>query len=218
MTAQTSTRKSEPRKWLGYYSRKRIVHQWMQLNMLACTDARRVLEVGPAMGLVTAMLDNAGYEVTTVDYTEQQFDCPRVPHIRGNMLELEAIELAGHDAILCCEMLEHVPYDMVDPVLAKFHASGARYLIVSVPHMAFQLTVDLYFNRHCFREYFSLKKFLFLQNFTPEPEYGHQWEIGYRGYSLKRWEKKLQGAGYRIVSRDFTEQCRSVFHLLERRR
>ena len=210
-------KKSDPKTWLQYCSRKRITHQWMQLNLLARTDAKDVLEVGPAMGAVTALLDNAGYCVTTLDFTDQQFDSPKVAHIKRNILDVEASEIAGHDAIVCCETLEHIPYDSVDRVVRAFRDSGARHLLVSVPYMAFQVTFALYFNAHTFTQYFSMKKLRFLRSFVPEPGFGHQWEVGYRGYKLESWEAKLERCGYRIISREFTEHCRSVFHLLERR-
>ena len=43
-------------EWTQYYSRKRIVHQWTQVHLLSTVPCRRVLEIGPAMGLVTALL------------------------------------------------------------------------------------------------------------------------------------------------------------------
>jgi hypothetical protein len=49
-----------PEEWRAYYREKRVLHQWTQLDMLAGLDCRRVLEIGPAYGMVTAMLVNAG--------------------------------------------------------------------------------------------------------------------------------------------------------------
>jgi hypothetical protein len=60
-----------------------------------------------------------------------------------------------------------------------------------------------------------MKKLLWRKDFQTEPAGGHQWEIGYRGYPLKVWEKRLRDSGWSIVKREFTEHCRSVFHLLK---
>src|SRR5271155_6178504 len=95
-----------------------------------------------------------------------------------------------------------------------FRQSGAKYLIVSVPYMGFQVLVELYANSSKLRQYFSMKKLLWRKDFQSEPAGGHQWEIGYRGCPLKLWEKRLNESGWSIVRRDFTEHCRSVFHLL----
>jgi hypothetical protein len=82
--------------------------------------------------------------------------------------------------------------------------------------MGFQITFDIYLNAKTSRTYFSMKKLLNLRDFVPEPEFGHQWEVGYRQYSLKKWEAKITAAGYKIIDREFSEHCRSVFHLLSR--
>ncbi len=202
-------------EWLSYYSRKRIVHQWTQLHLLGGTNAQRVLEVGPALGLVTSLLVNAGYDVHTLDRGPRSFAYPDVPHLETDICDLSGGEIAGYDAILCCETLEHIDWRRVGPVLAAFHASGAKYLVVSVPYMGFQVALDFYLNRTTFRQYFSMKKLLWRKDFATEPAGGHQWEVGYRRYSLRVWETLLADCGWSILKRDFTEHCRSVFHLLE---
>ena len=202
-------------EWNAYYSRKRIVQQWMQLHLLGSIDCQKVLEVGPALGLVTSLLVNVGYDVRTLDRVPRAFAYPDVPHLERDICDLRSDEIAGYDAILCCETLEHIDWPRVGPVLSTFRASGARYLIVSVPYMAFQVSLDLYFNRTTFRQYFSMKKLLWRKRFAVEPPGGHQWEVGYRNYSLRVWEDRLDSCGWSVVTRDFTEHCRSVFHLLE---
>ena len=202
-------------RWFGYYTAKRIGHQWQQVELLRGLPVRSILEVGPALGLVTAMLDNVGYAVTTLDIVPREFDRPDLPHIGADLVALDPAAIAGHDIIFCCETLEHLPWDRVPGILAAFRASGARFLLVSVPFEAFQLDWSLYFNRHALRQRFSMKKLRFLKHFMPEPGMGHKWEVGYRGRSLKVWETALRGSGWQIRQRTFTSPCRSVFHLLE---
>jgi hypothetical protein len=174
-----------------------------------------VLEVGPAFGLVTSMLVNIGYEVHTLDVMPRSFDYPAVPHHQKDICELRPDEIAGYDAILCCETLEHIEWESVGSILTTFHESGTKYLIVSVPYMAFQVFVELYANSNTLRQYFSMKKLLWRKDFTPEPAGGHQWEVGYKGYPLRRWEGRLKDSGWSIMARDFTAHCRSVFHVLK---
>lgn len=208
---------SKKQEWNAYYSRKRIVQQWMQAHLLAALHCEKVLEVGPGLGLVTSLLINIGYEVSTLDRLPRAFDYPDVPHLERDIRDLRADEIAGYDAILCCETLEHIEWEQVGLVLAVFRDSGAKYLIVSVPYMAFQISLDMYLNATTFRQYFSMKKMLFRKDFVAQPSGEHQWEVGYRKYPLRVWESRLRDSGWSIVSRDFTEHCRSVFHVLEAR-
>ena len=73
----------DPRRaeWFRYYSGKRIYHQWFQVHLLRDLDVTRVLEVGPGLGLVTAMLGNAGFAVTTLDLTPAPDEDRRVGRI-----------------------------------------------------------------------------------------------------------------------------------------
>lgn len=205
------------REWYAYYSEKRIGHQWMQARLLEGLDARTVLEVGPYLGLVTAMLDNAGYDVTTLDLFPPPFERPRRPHIEADLATCEAGSIAGFDVILCCETLEHLPWTDAAATLAKFHESGARYLVLSVPYEGFQLGWSFYLNPFAWRHAFALKKFRGRKVFRVHDDpWGHKWELGYRGYSVRRWERLVENAGWRIARREFTHPCRSVFHLCER--
>src|SRR3954449_7513123 len=95
-------------EWSEYYSRKRVIHQWTQVDLLNTVPCRRVLEIGPAMGLVTAMLVNPGYEVETLDNRPRSFAHPDIRHIERDLREVRGADLAGFDAILCCETLEHL--------------------------------------------------------------------------------------------------------------
>jgi hypothetical protein len=201
-------------QWRAYYTKKRSEQQWLQLQLLGLTDCETVLEVGPAYGFVTALLVNSGYRVATLDRAPRAFAYPDVPHLEKDICDLCPEEIAGHDAILCCETLEHIAWDGVETVLSVFRRSGARCLIVSVPYMGFQVALDVYLNRTTIRQNFSMKKLMFLRSFVAEPPGGHQWEIGYRGYPLAIWEKRLMDCGWTIARRDFTAHCRSVFHLL----
>jgi hypothetical protein len=204
-------------EWFDYYSRKRIMQQWMQVHLLGTIDCHKVLEIGPALGLVTSLLVNLGYDVDTLDRVPRGFAYPDVRHHKKDICDLRPKEIAKYDAILCCETLEHIEWRRVGSVLSTFHDSGAEYLIVSVPYMAFQVFLEVYANSSSFRHYFSMKKLLWRKEFVPEPPGGHQWEIGYKGYSLRVWESRLKDGGWSIVRRSFTEHCRSVFHLLQAR-
>jgi hypothetical protein len=196
------------RRWHAYYTEKRIVHQWFQVHLLKDLDVERVLEVGPFLGLASAMLDNAGYRVTTLDITPEPPGPGIARHIQADLRKVRPEQLAGHDAILCCETLEHIPWNEVGETLS------VPWLIVSVPYEGFQFGFSLYVNRFLWRKRSFLKKLRFLAEFPDNFEDDwepHKWEIGYKGYSVARWRDLVTGAGYEIVGQDFTSGCRSIF-------
>ncbi|MSP82626.1 MAG: class I SAM-dependent methyltransferase [Alphaproteobacteria bacterium] len=201
------------RAWSAYYTAKRIGQQWLQVELLNRLPVERVLEIGPHLGLVTAMLDNAGYDVTTLDRAPRAFDRPAGPHIEADLLGLRPEQVRGFDAILCSEVLEHLPWEAVPGVLRVLRASGAPILVVAVPYEAFQVLVSLTLNRHRVRQAVQFKKLRFLRRFPTEGG-NHRWEVGYRGHGLGAWERLLRQAGWTIARREFTHPCRTVVHVL----
>ncbi len=202
-------------RWHAYYTEKRIVHQWFQVHLLSSLTVRRVLEVGPYLGLVTAMLASAGYEVTTFDIA----DTPPSPlgakgHIQGDLTALDPARIRGFDAILCCETLEHLSWESVGGVLRAFAASGAPYLVLSVPYEGAQIGWSFYANAHTLRHRLFTRWLRFLRGFRVASLTdidAHKWEVGYRSYSLSALREKVTASGWQPVAQHFTDGCRSVF-------
>jgi hypothetical protein len=202
-------------RWHAYYTEKRIVHQWFQVHLLSALTARRVLEVGPHLGLVTAMLASAGYEVTTFDIAAKP---PSVlgakGHIQGDLTALDPARIRGFDAILCCETLEHLPWSAVGGVLQAFARSGAPYLVMSVPYEGAQIGWSFYANVHTLRHRLFTRWLRFRQRFriaSMTDIDAHKWEVGYRGFSLAVLKRKVATSGWQPVAQHFTDGCRSVF-------
>jgi SAM-dependent methyltransferase len=208
------TEPSLTERWHAYYSEKRITHQWLQLDLVGRLKVKRVLEVGPYYGLVTAMLANAGYEVTTLDIGPPMSSLGATAHIAADLTALDPERIRGFDAILCCETLEHLAWSKVDGVLAAFAASRVPYLVLSVPYEGAQIAWNFYANAHAIRHRMHTRWFRFLQKFKVASETdidAHKWEIGYKGYSLAALTEKVSANGWRPVERRFTDGCRSVF-------
>lgn len=211
-------RDERKREWMRYYSEKRIYEQLLQVHMLEGLAVDSVLEIGPYYGLVTAMLDNAGFAVTTMDMIPRSFESPDRPHVVMDLTVPEADKLRGFDCIMCCATLEHVTYAQALDALRAFRDAAPRYVVISVPYQGTQLFVRLYANRHTFKEHVAFKKLRFLRPFTYDAAadpHGHKWEIGYRGRSLRRFEEDLAGLGFRILRREFSYPSYTVFHTLE---
>ena len=200
--------------WHKYYSEKRIAHQWLQVSLLRDLAVVNVLEIGPYLGLVTAMAASAGYKVTTLDIEAQSHNIGAMQHIQADIRTVEPTAIEGFDAILCCETLEHIHWNELDGVLGRLAGAGAPWLILSLPYEGFQFAFEIYFNRERWRRRSHLRKLRFLRRFkiTSDTEWeAHKWEVGYRGHSLNALIKKLRLAGFQIEQREFTSGCRSVF-------
>jgi len=67
-------------EWFRYYSDKRTGQQWFQVHLLQGLAVQQVLEVGPNLGPVWALLANAGFAVTTMDTLPRLDPRPDIPH------------------------------------------------------------------------------------------------------------------------------------------
>lgn len=211
-------RAARKKEWQRYYSRKRIHEQLLQVHMLAGLEVDSVLEIGPYYGLVTAMLDNAGYSVTTMDIVPPSFEKPAVPHRVMDLTAPDVETLRGFDCIMCCATLEHVHWPQAEAALRAFHAAQSRYVVISVPYQGTQLFWQLYANAHTLAQHFAFKKLRSRRAFAFDEAadpYGHKWEIGYKGYPLKRFETLLDAIGFRRIRRDFSYPSYAVFYALE---
>lgn len=202
-------------RWHAYYTEKRIVHQWFQVHVLSSLTVKRVLEVGPYLGLVTAMLGSAGYEVTTFDIAEKPpSSLGAKGHIQGDLTALDPARIRGFDAILCCETLEHLPWESVGGVLRAFAASGTPYLILSVPYEGAQIGWSFYANAHTLRNRLFTRWLRFVRRFriaSLTDIDAHKWEVGYKGHSLAALREKVASSGWQPAAQHFTDGCRSVF-------
>lgn len=78
-------------------------------------DNLRVLIIGVGDGLMPALISSFCHcAVTTFDYDEALS-----PDITGDVLELSAYVKECFDVILCCQVLEHIPYMEFEKSLAQ---------------------------------------------------------------------------------------------------
>jgi hypothetical protein len=121
------------------------------------------------------------------------------------------------DLIICCETLEHIERGRAEEILREFHATGSRYLLVSVPFSGFMLYGEFMLSPHQALATLFAKWREAFRRYVPETHpYGHKWELGTRGLPVSGWEAALERSGWRVLSRRVTAPTRSVFHLCER--
>jgi len=114
----------------GYFSHE----QWA--SMLAQVKAVRrlegvssVLEVGPGNGFVAAILRRCALRVTTVDVNPML-----EPDFTASVVELSRhLPARGFDAVLCAEVLEHLPFSQLPEALYNIAAVARRWAVITLP-------------------------------------------------------------------------------------
>lgn len=172
------TKYYDPQKFKerGYDSGSRWASYWCQINEVLDLHPRNVLEIGAGNKTVANYLKNKGMETVTLDVNRELN-----PDIVASVVKMP-IDSDFFDAVLCAEVLEHLPFDDFGKCLAEIRRVTARYLVLSLPH--FGPSVRLSFKVPFLRE----KKFAFKISWPVRHRFNgkHYWEIGKKGYPLAK--------------------------------
>ena len=102
-----------------------LAHQLHEIHRLRPED---ILEIGIGNGFVSSFLRRAGYSIVTADINPEL-----EPDICAPMNELPS-RLGGRnfDLVVCCEVLEHMPFETFEENIQVMAGSGRR-LFLTIP-------------------------------------------------------------------------------------
>lgn len=200
-------------RWLSYYN---------QINEVLRIAPRgsRILEVGPGEQITSHVLRKFGYDVVTLD-KDPSLGSDIVADIRDMDLPADSF-----DVVLAFQVLEHVPYEDFGRVLRNFHRVTKRFCVISLPLSGPEVVVALRLPRVPFAPAFppfgrplTLSfKLTLPQRPRRHPLPKHQWEMGKRGYSMRRIKRDLRDAGFTIgKSFHLPQNLFWTFFVLEKR-
>jgi SAM-dependent methyltransferase len=178
-----------------------------QVEEVLAFEPRRVLEIGPGPGVVTHALRTCGVEVLTLDIE---------PSLKPDILaSVTEIPLSDNDVdvILCCQMLEHLPFERFIPALKELRRVARTGGVISLPDIT--------------PGYFVRASLPIIHRVTwsasrtkrnppavpPNGRYegdGHFWEIGVEGTQPEQVREAIQQSGW-TISRE-SRVCEFVFH------
>jgi len=160
----------------GYCKPQRFASYSYQINEILNCGAKSVLEIGPGNGVVTYLLRKAGIAVDTLDH-----DPALNPDIVASILELPLLA-KSYDAILCCQVLEHLPWDMFPIALSEIKRVVRKNIIISLPD-----STPNYYLEICLPVLGTRRFAVNVPKKQPMESDEHYWEIGHNVD-----EKKLQ--------------------------
>lgn len=165
-----------------YADRKRWSSYWHQIDEVTRRKGKEVLIVGGGDGIVPGILRNFGYQVTVVDVVPEL-----APDVLADVRDLP-FDNDSYDQVLCCQVLEHIPFDTVGDGLREMARVSREGATISLPSCSRPLSVTLQLGqRRRLRSSISLPG-----QRTWSFNGVHYWEIGAGNYSLKSVEEKLE--------------------------
>ena len=153
-------------RWNSYY---------YQIAETLAFEPQSVLIIGVGDNIVGNLLSMQGIKVSTFDFDEKL-----VPDFLGNIIEIDKV-LQGmqFDVLLCCQILEHLPFALFEDILEKLKVVS-KNIIISLPYASINYKLEL--KLPIIK---TVKLNLNIQRFFKEHQFNgeHYWEIGYKGYS-----------------------------------
>ena len=190
-----------------YLSRVRWMSFVYQVATLSDLRPSRVAEIGIGPGVVGDMIKatypDCGYMAIDID-----------PALRPDVAaDVTALPFAdgAFDAVFCCQVLEHLPYERFVPALTELKRIVTRRVVISLPDVS-----PFFFLRFTGARRLLPPLWRGLSFPHPAPRahdfasHGqHYWEIGVKGHPLRRLLADIDHAGlhvrdhFRMVERNY---------------
>ena len=151
----------------GYFSMQQLCSLSHQINLIHSLRPKNVIEIGIGNGFTSSFLRRAGYSVTTADINPQL-----EPDICASLDQVgEHMNGEKFDLVVCCEVLEHMPWSDFESNMNHLRSLGDRLLLtlpnyyasfgfgglLKLPKMAskpFRLTIDIPRKKNLEKEHF----------------------------------------------------------------
>ncbi len=174
----------------SYATPERFYSWGVQVQAVLRSGAASVLEVGPGPGLVSRFLRDGGLRVVTLD-----LDPATHPDVVGDMTRLPVGD-GTVDAVVCCQVLEHVPYGVAEAALRELRRVARAFAVVSVPDVGPYYFVDV-----------GLPKLRLSRRWgvpwqrPPSLTFDgqHHWSLGTAQVSVERFRASLRSAGWALA-------------------
>ncbi|RJS86297.1 class I SAM-dependent methyltransferase [Methanophagales archaeon] len=166
--------------WISY---------WYQIYFILSLEKNRILEIGIGDKVVSDYLLKKGLEVVTCDINSKLN-----PDFIADIVNLP-FKNNQFDVVLCCEVLEHLPFNKVQDALKEIYRVTNSYSVISLPYYSLSFSFSFRFFFQKIRGFTIRIPLLRKAKFDGQ----HYWEIGKRKYPLKRIKNIINQAGFEIV-------------------
>jgi ubiquinone/menaquinone biosynthesis C-methylase UbiE len=186
-----ATQKGPVEHWLdfsAYVTKYRYNSYWHQLDEVFRSGPCNVLEIGVGSNVTSTYLSYKGIEVVTIDL-EARLGPAVVASVRHLPFEDQVF-----DTVVCCQVLEHLPFDEFDGCLSELRRVCKRKLVLSLPDKTPGISMLVRIPNFVFWEFCLSLPWAIREPIKRGRE--HYWEIGRWGYSRKKVLQHVKTAGF----------------------
>ena len=175
----------------SYINLDRWASYWHQIKAVRDLGPGRVLEVGVGNKTVYTQLKLSGLDVTGLD-----IDPSLEPDVVSSV-EKMPFKDESFDAVLCAEVLEHLPFSSFESSLTELSRVSRRHVVLTLPHWGRHFSYD--FRLPLIRRIRGYVKVSFPRK-EQHANSPHKWEIGKKGTSMATVRRTIEKSGLVIKS------------------
>ncbi len=168
----------------NYLYRERWISFVYQIDLLQQIQPQSALEIGVGPGVLRFMGSST---LPKCHYINMDLDLSLNPNICADLRHIPLCD-NSIEALVCCQVLEHIPFDDFFEALVEFKRVCSKRIIISLPDVSpffflrfpglRRLIPKLWRGYSC--------ESLFPQEHSFEDHGQHYWEIGKKNFPLKR--------------------------------
>lgn len=193
-------------KTLRYNSKARWLSYWYQITETVQRNPSAILIIGKGSGIVENAISMLapGIKIVTFDVNQEL-----LPDTVGDVRYLPFKD-SSFDCILCCQVLEHIPFEMIEETLKGFARVAKDFVVISVPHRRKHLKIEI--DAPLIGKKIIIMKWPFKKKGIKSKQ--HYWEIN-RGVSYGEFRNVLKK--YFTLKKTFLNEINCVhrFFILE---
>lgn len=185
----------------AYLDESRFVSYFHQISEVLARAPENVLEVGVG----DHVLGNYLKSNTDIRYMSLDIAADLKPDVVGSIMALPFPD-RSFDVVCAFEVLEHLPFSDLEKALSELTRVAKKYIIISLPHFGPMLSVS--FKVPFFPKIQVAWKIPYGKTHTFNGQ--HYWEVGKKGYALRRIRSVLRAYG--TIVRDYVPFNSSYHH------
>lgn len=165
-----------------------------QIDSVLTFEPRCVLEVGIGPSIVSGALRSIGIDVITADCQAQL-----KPDIVASVTQLP-LEDNSVDVSLCCQVLEHLQFDLFESAIRELARIAAKGIILSLPDITPHYEVRLRLPKFGLFQWAGTRRYRLSKKERDRywEQDGHYWAIGYPEIPLNRIVRVIADNGLTI--------------------
>jgi len=180
-------------RWMSYY---------YQIGLINKLNTKNILEIGAGINFLKKYFSDIKINYKTLDIAKELN-----PDILGSVTKIP-LKANSFDLVCAFQVLEHLPFNKFEKCLKEMLRVAKKDILISLPYnriqfFKFELKIPLIPKIHIV---FNLP--LFFKKFKFDGE--HYWEIGAKGYSLRKI-KKIMGRYFKI--KEIIHPYENKYHL-----